>query len=118
MLGDSMEGRERRTIKAIPKETAHNMFEQANSLLLHQLGDHIAEDSAYSVEPFISRTNIAQTDVIKEDLLHNEDGNSFAQLWSSLHDTKTKRNNLSGQEEVDHVRWIILHQGADDAQRS
>lgn len=92
------------------------MLEKANSLLLHKLGNHVAQNSAHGIESFIGRANIAQTDVVEKDFLHDKDSHSFAQLRSRLHDTETERDDLRGQEEVDHVGRIILHQRADNTQ--
>lgn len=101
--------------KDIPKEAAHNVLEQSDRLLLDQLGDHIAEDSTHSIESLICRTNIRQADVIKKNLLHNENGNGLAKFRSSLHDAETEGNDLGGKEEVNNVRRVILHQGTDHA---
>jgi hypothetical protein len=56
------------------------MLEQADSLLLHKLVDHVAEDGADSVEALVSLANICESNVIEKDLLYDEDGNSLAQL--------------------------------------
>lgn len=101
----------------IPKEAAHDVLEQPDCLLLDQLSDHVAKDSAHSIESLICRTNIRQANVIEKDLLHNENRNGLAEFRPGLHYTKAERNNLSGEEEVDDVRRVILDQGSDDAER-
>ena len=95
-----------------PKETSHDVLEKSDCLLLHQLSDHIAEDSAHRIEPFVGRTNVRQTDVIEEDLLNDEDGNGLAELRSGFHNTKAQRDNLGGQKEVDNIGRVILHQSS------
>ena len=97
----------------LPKEAAHNMLEEPNSLLLNQLGDHIAQNGSNSVESLISGTNVGKSDIIKQDLLHNEDGHSFAQLGACLHDTQAKRDDFGGQQEINDIRRVILHQRTD-----
>lgn len=79
------------------------MLEQAHGLLLHQLGDHVAKNGAHRIESLVCRTNVAQANVIEEDLLYDEDSNGLAKLRSSLHDPKTEGNDLGGEKEVDHV---------------
>lgn len=103
--------------KDSPKEASHDVLEKSDRLLLHQLSDHIAEDSTHRIESLICRANVGQADVVEKYLLNDEDGNGLAQLGPGLHDTKAQRNNLGGQEEVDHIRRVILHQGSDNAQR-
>lgn len=93
------------------------MLEKADSLLLHELSDHVAEDSTHGIESLICSADIAQANVIEENFLHDEDSNSFAQLGTGLHNAKTERDDLRGQQEVNHVRRIIFHQCADDTQR-
>ena len=63
-----------------PKETAYNMFQQSNSLLFDELGDHIAKNSANSIKPFVRGTDIRQANIIEEDLLYDKDCHSLAQL--------------------------------------
>lgn len=89
--------------KGIPKEAAHDMLEQSDRLLLNQLSDHIAEDSAHGIESLICRTNVRQADVIKKNLLHNENGNGLAKFRAGLHDAETEGDNLGGKEEVNNV---------------
>jgi hypothetical protein len=101
--------------KDIPKEAAHNVLQKSDRLLLDQLSDHVAEDSAHGIESLVCGTNVRQADVIEKNLLHNENGNGLAKFRAGLHDTKTEGNNLGGKEEVDNVRRVILHQGSDDA---
>lgn len=103
--------------KDLPKEAAHDVLEQAHRLLLDQLSDHITEYGAHSVETLICRTNIRQANIIEKNLLHNENGNGFAEFRPGLHDAKTEGNDLGGEEEVDHVRGVILHQRSNDAER-
>ena len=85
--------------------------------MLYQLGDHVAENGAHRIESLVCRTNVAQANIVKENLLYNENGNGLAKLRSGFHDPKTERDDLGGQEEVDHIGRIILHQGADHTQR-
>lgn len=79
------------------------MLEQANSLLLHKLIDHVAENSTHGVEALISLADVGKANVVQQDLLDDEDSNSLTELRSSLHDTQAKRDNLSCEEEVDDL---------------
>ncbi len=102
---------------SIPKEAAHDVLEQPDCLLLDELSDHVAEDSAHSIETLIRRTNIRQANVIEKNLLHDENRDGLTKFRSGLHNTKAERNDLGGEEEVDDVRRVILDQGSDDAER-
>ena len=42
----------------LPKKATDDVFEQANSLLFHQLVDHIAKDGTDSIETFIRLANV------------------------------------------------------------
>lgn len=70
------------------------MLEQTDGLSLHELIDHVAEDSADGVEPLVGVTNISQACLVQENFLNNEDGHSFRELRTRLHDAETKGNNL------------------------
>jgi hypothetical protein len=93
------------------------MLKKSHRLLVDQLGYHIAEDCADSVETLISLTDVLQAHVVKQNLLDNEDGNSFAELRASLHDTEAKRDDLRGEEEVDDLGRVILNQSTNDTER-
>ena len=56
------------------------MLKKADSLLLHQLSNHVAQDSAHGVESLICRANVAQAYIIKKNFLYDKDSDSFAQL--------------------------------------
>ena len=56
------------------------MLKKSCRLLLHKLRNHIAQYSSNGVEPLVCRADIVQSVVIKEDLLHDEDGHSLAEL--------------------------------------
>ena len=70
------------------------MLEKADSLLLHQLSNHVAQDSAHGIESFICRANVAQANIIKKNFLYDKDSNGFAQLRTRLHNAKAKRDDL------------------------
>lgn len=93
------------------------MLEQANSLLLHQLSDHIAQDGADSIESLIGMTDVSKTHVIQQDLLNDENGHSLAQLGTRLHDPKAEGDDLGREKEVDHLGRVVLHQGPNDPKR-
>lgn len=80
------------------------MLEETDSLLFDQLGDHIAENCADGIEALVGGADVAQTDIVKEYLLNNEDSNGLAQLGAGLHDAETKGNDLGGQEEINYIR--------------
>lgn len=79
------------------------MLQQASSLRLNKLGDHIAQNGADCVEPLVCGADIVEAIVIQQYLLNNEDGNGLAELRSSLHYAKAQRDNLGCEKEVDHL---------------
>lgn len=46
--------------------------------------------------------------VVQQDLLHDEGGHRLGQLRADLHGAQAQRDDLRGQEEVDHVRVVNL----------
>ena len=100
-----------------PKEAAHNVLEQPDRLLLHKLSDHVAQDRSNGVEPLVGRTYVRETDIVQQDLLHDEDGHCLAQFRAGFHDPKTQRDYFRRKQKVDDIRGIILDQRSDDAQR-
>jgi hypothetical protein len=78
----------------LPKEAADNMFQQSHSLLLHKLGDHVAQNRSHSVKSFVCSANICKTDIIKKYFLYNENGDGFAKLRACLHNAKAQRDDL------------------------
>lgn len=88
------------------------MLKKASSLRLDELRHHVAEDGANSVEALVSSANVVEAIVIKQNLLHNEDGDSLAKFRASLHDSQAERDNLGGEEEVDDFRGVVLDERA------
>lgn len=94
------------------------MLEQANSLLFHQLVDHVAQDGTDSIEALVCLANVREANIVEEYLLYDENGDGLAELGASLHDAQTKRDDLGCQEEVDDLGRIILDESADNTKRS
>ena len=106
----------RKEIGGVPKEAANDMLEKSNGLLLHQLIDHVAEHCAHCIEALISLTDVGKTDVVEQDLLHNENSNSLTKLRTCLHNTEAERDDLGCEEEVDHLGGVVLDERTDDTQ--
>ena len=92
------------------------MLKESGRLLLDQLRNHVAEDSADGVEPLVCRADVVETVVVEQYLLHDEDGHRLAQLRARLHDAKAQRDDLGGQQKVDDLGRVVLDQGADNAE--
>lgn len=92
------------------------MLQQSDSLLLDKLVDHITKNGTDSIEALVSLANVLQSEVVKQDLLYDEDGDGFAELTTSFHDTETKRDDFGGKKEVDDFAAVILDKGTDDAE--
>lgn len=61
--------------------------------------------------------NVSKPKVVEKDFLDDENGHCFAQLGSSLHDSKAQRYNLRGKKKVDHIGRVVLDESTDDPQR-
>lgn len=90
------------------------MLKEASSLRLDKLSNHVAQNRTDGVEALIGGADVVETIVIKQNLLHNEDGNSLAKLGASLHDSQAERNNLGREEEVDDLRRVVLYERSND----
>lgn len=84
------------------------MLQKSDSLSFNQLIDHVAQHCSNSVEAFIGVADIGQASLIQEDLLNDEDGDSFRQFGSGLHDAKAEGYYFSGQQEVNNGAVIVL----------
>lgn len=87
-----------------------DMLEQAHSLRLHKLIDHVAQDSANGEEALVGVTDVREPCLVKQNLLHDEDGDSFGELRACLHDAKAEGYNFRGKQEMDHGVVVILLQ--------
>lgn len=104
--------------KIEPEETPNNMLQETHSLLLDQLGDHVAEYRPNRVEALVGMTNISKPSIIEKYLLYDEYCNGLAQLRTSFHDPQAQGNDFRRQQEIDNLSGVILDQGANDTQRS
>lgn len=87
-------------------------------MLLNQLSNHIAEDRTDCVETLIGRTDVVETIVVEQNLLNNENRDRLAELAARLHNTQAQRDDLRRKEEVDNFARVVLHQCANNTQRS
>ena len=92
------------------------MLQQPHSLLLDQMAYHVAEHRADSVEPFVRVTNVFQTPVVEQDLLHNEDGHGFAELAPGFHHSQAEGDDLGREQEVNDVGGVVFDQSTNDAE--
>jgi hypothetical protein len=88
------------------------MLEQSDGLLLDELVDHVAEDSADGVEALVRLADVGQTDIVQEDLLDDEDGNGLGKLGSGFHNAQAQRDDLGCEEEVDDFARVVLDKSA------
>lgn len=98
----------------LPKEASHNVLKETSSLGLDKLSNHVAQDRTNGVEALIGGADVVEAIVIKQNLLHNEDGHSLAKFGASLHDSQAERDNLGCEEEVDDFRRVVLHECSND----
>lgn len=84
---------------------------------LDELLDHVREDRPDGVEPLVRLADVAESYLVEEDLLDDEDGDRFRQLRTRLHDPKAEGDDFGREEEVDDVAVIVLlDEGSDDAE--
>lgn len=79
------------------------MLQQSSSLLFNKLIYHITQDSSHSVKSLVRGADVVQSMIVKQDLLHDKNGNGLAEFRAGLHDPQAKGDNLCREEEVDHV---------------
>lgn len=89
------------------------MLQQPYGLLIHQLRYHVTQNSSYSVKPLVRLTNILQTHVVQQDLLHDEDGNRFAKLGAGFHDAQAEWDDFGCEQKVDDFGTIVFDKRAD-----
>ena len=97
--------------------TADHVLQQPLTRFLAQLDDHLAQDHGHMGEPVVGLADVIQPSLVQQDLLQDEGGHSLAQLRAALHDPQTERDDLRGEEEVDHLLLVRLHEGPDDPER-
>ena len=90
------------------------MLQQSLTWILAQLYDHLAQNHSNMREPVVGLTDVVEAGLVQQDLLEDEGGHSLAQLGAALHDPQTQRDDLRGEEEVDHLLLVRLHEGPDD----
>jgi hypothetical protein len=49
----------------VPKKAPYNVLEQANSLLLHELVNHVAQHGSNSVETLVGLADVGKANVIE-----------------------------------------------------
>lgn len=103
---------------SLPKKAADDVLQKPHSLLLNKLRDHVAQYGSHRIKSLIGSTDICKTNIVKENLLYNENCNCFAEFRPRLHNAEAKRDDFGRQEEVDHIGRVILHQCTDNAQGS
>jgi len=61
------------------------MLQEAHSLLLDELGDHVAEYRSNGIKALVGMANVSKPSVIEKYLLYYEYRDGLAQLRSGLH---------------------------------
>lgn len=56
------------------------MLQETDSLLLYELIDHVAKNSANCVEALVRLANVRKTNVVEQNLLDNEDSDRLAEF--------------------------------------
>jgi len=94
------------------------MLQKAHSLLLDQLGDHVAEYRPNGIEALVGMTDVSKSRVIEEYLLYDEYCDGLTELRPGFHDSQAQGDDFRCQQEVDNLSGVILDQSANDTQRS
>jgi hypothetical protein len=50
--------------KDVPEKAANNVLEQTDSLLLHELADHVAQNSANGIETLIGLADVCKANIV------------------------------------------------------
>lgn len=101
------------------------MFEESLALVVvlwrhGRLGegglDNLAEDIGHQLKAVGDAANECQSRVVRQDLLKDEDCEGLREIEANVHDTEAQEDQLSVQEEVDHVGIIRLDEGSNHTQ--
>jgi hypothetical protein len=84
------------------------VLQQSDGLRLHQLVYHVAEHGPNRVEALVSMANIGEARLVQKDLLHDKNSDGFGEFRAGLHNTKAERDDLGGEQEVNHSVVLIL----------
>lgn len=95
-------------IIAHPEIAPYNMLQQPHRLTLQEGCHHVGEHGTDRVEALVSLADILESEVIEQNLLNNKDGHGFGELRTGFHYSEAERYDLGGEEEVDHVRVVVL----------
>ena len=88
------------------------MFQEPNRLLIHQLCDHVREDSSYGIESLVCLADILKSHIVEQYLLNDEDSNRLAELRTCLHNTEAQGNDLGSE-----VGAVVLDKRANHPKR-
>lgn len=100
----------------VPEEASDDMLEQASGLGFDQLSHHVAENCTDRVESLIGGANVVETVIVKQNLLHDKDSHGLAKFGACLHDAQAKRDDLGGEEEVNHLGRVVLDESTNNTQ--
>lgn len=102
-------------IIAQPQVASDDVLQQPDRSGLLDAADHVGEDCSHCIEALVRLTDVSKANVVKQDLLYDEDGDGLAELRSGFHDSQTEGNNFRRQEEGDDLRIVrLLDQSSDD----
>lgn len=99
-----------------PQVATNDVFQEANGWILYQFSYHARQDSTNSVKSLRCGTDICQSIVVQEDLLHNKCCDCFRQLGTRFHDAEAERDDLRLQKEIHYVGIVDFDQGTDNAE--
>jgi hypothetical protein len=103
-------------VVAQPEVATDDVFEESDRLGLDELVDHVAEDGADGEKAFVGVTDVGETGLVEEDLLHDEDRDRLGKFRAGFHDAEAEGDDLCRKEEVYHrvvvvLLWGILRDG-------
>jgi len=84
------------------------MLEQSHRLTFYQCLNHVGKHGSNGVETLVCLTDVLQSEVVEEDLLDDENGNSFGKFRSRLHYSQAEGNDFGRKQEVDNIRVFVL----------
>ena len=77
-------------VVAQPEVATDDVFEESDRLGLDELVDHVAGDGADGEKAFVSVTDVGETGLVEEDLLHDEDCDRLGKFRAGFHDAEAE----------------------------
>lgn len=75
-------------VVAEPEVAPNHVLEQAHSLSLHQLVNHVAQHSSHCIEAFVGMADVREASLVEQNLLNDEDCDGLGEFGTGFHDAE------------------------------